>query len=166
MAFRAGKTGARQTAVNAAATITSALIGQGVLIDAEDVIAKLTSIRDELFDDLVAYVAEDNETFEAAEKAAPKRSGGSRPTGGKNGSGGKAISADTAREVELTWGKFKGVTLGELESMSVEDAEEYGYDKSGLDYLKYLSRNDSNDFMATRATSILKARRASSEDDE
>lgn len=167
MAFRAGKTGARQTAVNAGATITAALIQAKLIGSADEALGVLETTRDQVFDDLVAYVAEDNQVFEAAEKAAPRKSTSARTTGGKNGSGGdKTIKADAARDMELTWGKFKGVTLGELETMSVEDAEEYGYDKSGLDYLKYLSRNDSNEFMAVRATAVLKARKAASDEDD
>jgi hypothetical protein len=155
--------------VNAASTVVAALISTKAITNVEDAVAELEGIRDVLFVDLEKLVDSDNAVFEKAEASAPKRTAGARTTGSKNGGakgGGKNITADSARELELTWGKFKGVTLGELETMSEEDAEEYGYDKDGLGYLKYLSRNDSNDFVATRAKAILKDRRAGSDEDD
>jgi hypothetical protein len=170
MGFRKDKTTAAQTAANDAATITAALVSAGQVADAQGAADAAVLIFDALFERLAPVVEADNLVFAEQDAAAPAASpnrGASRPQGG--GSSGGTIDAASARSTALTFGKFKGVTLGELEGMSASEGEKYGHTtkdgkgKTGLTYLEWLATNENNDYMAKRATAILDARKASSD---
>jgi hypothetical protein len=173
MAFRKDQTGVAQTAANTAATMVAAAITSGVITDMETAKSEFDSIRLSTFEDLVTVVAADNVVFAEAEAnapAKPARSGGNRSNGG--GGGGYAPpSLDTALATDLSFGKFRGVTLGELAGMDASQTAEYGYESgNGVKYLTYLSRLDQpedgkkpNTFIASRAKVVLESLRSASE---
>jgi hypothetical protein len=143
-----------QTAINGAVTLTSAFVAAGFVSDIDEARSVFEKERDSIF-----------ETLGSQPNEQPARaSGGSRSSGGgsKGSGGGKQFTADEARNIDLIFGKFKGVTLGELENMSASDTEEYGYEKGGLAYLKYLANNDDpkGGFIKRAASAILEERRA------
>lgn len=166
MAYRAGKTGVAQTAANVAATRVAAEVQAGLIGSTEEADTRFQVISEAVMKELEPIVAEDNAVYEAAEAAAPKRSGGGggyQKSGG--GSGGGSITAESARGVDLTFGKFKGCTLGELETMTADEAEAYKPGNGpGIKYIEWLSKNEQNAFMAKRAKAILDDRKASSDE--
>ena len=151
-----------QTAVNVSATLVAAYAQAGLITTIEEADAKFESTRSATFE-LLGEQSNDE----------PKRSsGGGRPGGTSGGGnkqgGGKQFTADEARAIDLIFGKFKGVTLGDLENMTGSDCADYGYgdgEKTGVQYLKYLANNDDpkGSFIKKAATAILDERRASSE---
>lgn len=146
-----------QTAINGAATLVSAYVQAGIITSLDDAQAAFDAEREKIFG-----------TFSGIEDAAPAAAAGPRATtGGAGQGGGRVFTAEEARATALNFGKFKGVTLGELENMTSAQVAEYGYGdgtdgKSGLGYLKYLANNDDPKagFMKKNATAILEARRA------
>lgn len=152
-----------QTAVNAAATITAAFVQGGLVSDIEEAKGIFASTRDDIFKVLGEQPGEPVATASSA----PRSSGGGTARGQ---GGGKTFTADEARALDLIFGKFKGVTLGELETMdATRCSEEFAYEgkngepRTGLQYLKYLANNDDpkGSFMKRAASAILEERRAS-----
>lgn len=133
-----------QTAVNAAATLTAAFVNAGIAGDRSEAEGVFAGFRDSIF-----------ETLTAQPNEAPKGSSGG---GSKGGSGGSSITPEEARGTELKHGKFAGETLGKVLGLSATEAAEYGYgegDKSGRDYVKWLTTNDKNPFIQRRAKLLL-----------
>ena len=170
MAYRKDQTTVAQTAANTSATVVAALVTAGVIQDVETAKAEFDSIRTSTFADLIQVVAEDNKVFAAAEAAAPAKRSSSKGGGDKG-----PVTVEMARATQLTFGKFAGaedengkktpgVSLGELETMTKAQTAEYGYETgNGLAYMKYLSTNENNEFIAKRALLILEDRKASSD---
>ena len=166
MAFRKDQTGVAQTAANTAATVVAAAIGAGIITDMDAAKAEFDSIRAATFEDLKQVVEADNQVFAEAEANAPAPQ--RRSYGGGSKSGGYAPpSLDQALSCDLSFGKFKGVTLGELAEMTSEQTAEYGYETgNGVKYLTYLSTLDKvedgkkpNTFIASRAKVVLESLR-------
>ena len=68
--------------------------------------------------------------------------------------------------MELNFGKFKGITLAELEAMPASEAANYGHgegDKPGKTYLVWLSKNENNVYAAEAAQLILEDLKSSSD---
>jgi hypothetical protein len=144
-----------QTAVNGAVTLVSAYVQAGLISSIDEARATFDTERQSIFGTLEGMPND-------APRTAPARSGNAPAAGG---GGGKQFTADEARAIDLIFGKFKGVTLGELEGMTGAQAAEYGYgdgEKSGLQYLKYLANNDDpkGSFTKRAASAILEERRA------
>lgn len=143
-----------QTAVNGAVTLAAAYVQAGLVSSIEEAQAAFNSERESIFATLSA---------QSNEAPAPAKSVGG--TGGAKSGGGKQFTADEARGIDLIFGKFKGVTLGELEGMTAAQTAEYGYgegDKPGIQYLKYLANNEDpkGSFIRKAASAILEERRA------
>lgn len=174
MAYRQLFTGIKQTAYNVAGSVVAAEIAAG-LISAKEVQARLLEIAGMLFEDLSEVVESDNKLLEAedARDAASKpRSGGSNywKGGGQGrsfgGGGGKSLTPQSARETTLNFGAFKGLTLGEVFDMSAADAAGYGYgdgNKTGKQYVTWLSKNEDNKFMQDRAKVLIEGARSQSD---
>lgn len=143
-----------QTAVNAATTLVAAYVTSGIITDIENAREAFGTERESIFKLL----------GEQPNDAPPARStGGVSKPAGKGG--GKQFTAAEGRAIDLAFGKFKGVTLGDLEDMDGAACAEYGYgegEKSGLGYIKYLANNDDpkGDFIKRAATAVLEDRRA------
>lgn len=170
MAFRKDKTGAAQTAANAAATLVSAFAES--FDDFDAAIAAYHDLRSDIFDDLGEVVDADNEVFAAAEKAdggskssgrSNKRSSGSgskrntRKTGGRRGGGsGFKGDLDDALNMKLKFGAFEGETLQTVLEADVDTCDDdYGYgdgERDGRDYISWLAGDSNeNDFVRTAA---------------
>lgn len=168
--FRKDKTGAAQTAANAAAQLVSAFAGS---FDAfGDAVEAYNELREDIFKDLAKTVDADNEMFAEAEKGGggsrsssrrertSKREGKTGSRGRKSSGGGKSsISLDDALNMELNFGAFEGVTLGELLDKDAEECdEEFAYgdgERDGTDYLAWLaSDKNKNEFVQRRARII------------
>jgi hypothetical protein len=144
-----------QTAINGAVTLTSAFVTAGFVSDIDEARAAFEKERDAIFAKL-----QDQPNDQPVRAAS---SGGGSTSGSR--SGGKQFTAEEARAIDLAFGKFKGVTLGELEGFDGDKCAEYGYgegEKSGLGYLKYLANNDDpkGSFIKRAATAVLEDRRA------
>jgi hypothetical protein len=132
-----------QTAVNAASTLVAAYVGGGLIDSVEAAREAFNAERDAIF-----------ATLGAQPNEAPKSSGGS------GSSGGSSITVEDARNTEVKHGKFAGVLLGTVFDMPASKAAEYEYgegDKSGKDYVRWLSGNDKNPFLQRRAKVLLEA---------
>jgi len=162
--FRKDVTGVAQTAANTAATLTAAFINAGIITSQEDADSYFGSRYAATLAELSPIVAADNEVFAAAQAAGGSKgkswgsnSGSTRPSGGQGGSHG-TVTAEDARSVVLSFGKFKGTTLGEVEGLNKAQTAEYGYETGdGKVYLTWLSKNENNTFIADRALAILGA---------
>lgn len=168
MAFQKDKTGAKQTAINAAATVTAALVSAGVIKSASAAMETMAEVRDSIFEDIAVTVDADNAMFRENDTGSTSKSGGrggNRKSGGNSGRGG-SISLSDARGTDLKFGAFKGLTLGEVVKMTEDDADEYGYKGSGKKYIRWLaSEQNENDYMRRRAQVIIDAARSSSDED-
>lgn len=160
-------------AIMTAGDVTAALVNHGFIASLDDAAAVAKKITAALFEVAKPIVDEDNAAFEAAAERDGETSsrsssrGGSgrslsgRGKGGRSRSGGKSggfkkPTLKSASELELTWGAFEGVTLGDLVGISAEDADaDFGYgdgERDGSDYLVWLaSENNPNEFVRERA---------------
>jgi hypothetical protein len=166
MAFVKDETGILQTATNAAAVLVAAELSAGIITDGSDVTARVAELRDGLFAPLNEARIRDNAVFKAEEANKPAKATGSRTTRPAGTATGGTITVEQARGTELTFGKFKGVLLGDVFDMPASQAADYGHgagDKAGRTYVEWLSTNENNAFMAKRASVLLDAARASSE---
>lgn len=154
MAYGPSKTSALQTAVNAAVTLVAAELTAGLVADKAEVEAEFEKYRDKFKEELFASVAE-----EAA--AAPQSSA---PRGGGGGGGPRAVvSVDEAKATVLNFGAFKGVTLGEVASMTGAETQGYGFTnkagdgRPGIEWLKWAAGNNDPKarFIGVRAQAIL-----------
>jgi hypothetical protein len=145
-----------KTAVGTAATLVAA--GK-----AED----FDETRDAVFAYLEEYAVKDDEAYAStngngssdrdskrSSKTASKSK--SKSKGGSKGKGGKAPTLEQARSMDLTFGLFEGVTLGDLVDIGVDEAnDDYEYgdgERDGRDYLAWLaSDRNPNEFARARA---------------
>jgi hypothetical protein len=162
------KTQLRQSAVKAAAEITSAGLSAGLFGKTakaiEDARTAFKQDREAIFADLVkVYEAEEAEAASAppAQQAARRAStGSSSPNSG-------SITAEDALGTEFTWGAFKGLTIEQVKNLSASEAGEYGYpqanpgSKTGRQYIEWLaeSKDDKTAFMARRAKLVIESMR-------
>ena len=150
MSYAPSKSGLMQTASNVAATLTSAYATAGIITDQDDLDKYFKSTQEAVYQDLSAVA--DTE----AESRPASSGGGNRGGGSKNSGGEYNGSIEDAKAVSLTFGAFKGVTLGELFDFTADQCAEYGYEKgNGRKYFEYLGRNDKNPFIMGRAKAII-----------
>jgi hypothetical protein len=144
----------RSTLAKTAVEVAAARVAADDSLDFDEV-------RDEIFAYLDEAAKADDAQYEgdgSDEKSSSKRSGktgGSKGKGSKNGKGGK-LTLSAAKDMELNFGAFEGVTLGELVDIDTEKAEEdfdYGDgERDGRDYLSWLaSDRNKNEFARARA---------------
>lgn len=136
-----------QTAVNAAASFVGALVGAGLIGDKAEAKSEFDAFRDDVF-----------KTLEAQPSDAPSGGGGYKKSSGGGGGGGSTLTVESALDTVINNGKFAGETVRKVLGLSASEAAEYGYgegDKSGRDYIKWLSTNEKNPFMARRAALVL-----------
>ena len=139
------KANLRQTASNVAATLTAAFANAGLVTDAQSALRFFQETRDEVFTDLEKQPT-------AVEGGYQKRSfGGGGSKGGGQSDPGKVV---------MNYGKFKGCTIEEVYAMDESKAADYGYDKSGKQYITWLTKNDNNKFLKDKATAFIESKRA------
>lgn len=143
-----------QTAVNAATTLVAAYVNSGLITSIDDAKAEFATAKEDIFTILQAQPNDE-----------PRAQRSSGRSGAPSKGRGKSFTPEEARAIDLAFGKFKGVTLGELENMTGSECAEYGYgegEKSGLQYLKYLANNDDpkGSFIRAAATAVLEDRRS------
>lgn len=149
MAYGLSKANLRQTSFNVAATLVAAEVAAGFHADTASAREAFYGISLEVFSQLVAELAAESESGQAEER--PKASQRPKP---------KASSTDP-RDIVLKYGSFAGLTLGQVLDLSAEEAAEYGYGKSGRDYIKWLaSPRQENKFLQTAAKAIIEAEQA------
>lgn len=167
MAYRKDKTTVAQTAANDAAQMVSALIAAGIIDNVEGAGNAFASLQSTIFEQLTPVVDGDNALFEKveAENPAPAKSSG----GGKGG--GSKLDAAAARATVLNFGRFKDLTLAQVEALAPGEGKAEGYNdkdgapKSGLAYIEWLSKSDTNEYMARRAKLILEDLKSGSADE-
>ena len=165
MGFRLLPSNFKQTAANAAATMTAALVTAGI-VDTEVAAAKsFATLRDTIFNDLNLQVTEDNKTLESEEAKAPKTGGGGARRKPQGGEAPKGAGGDTV----VSFGAFKGQTIAQIAAMSAAEAKEYGealvgdgwagnpYAKPGSKYVEYLAGSTKAElsFISAQAQSYL-----------
>jgi len=161
VAYQQGKTGALQTAVNAAATVTAARIAAGE--DPKSVLDSFDELKDSIFAELAAQVDQDNALFKAEAESSPKAiRSTTRPSGKpQNATGGNgAITLQKAQDLVLNFGAFKGMTLQEVWEASASEAADRGYgegDKTGKKYVTWLTGNERNAYVASHAQVLVDA---------
>lgn len=169
MAYVTGKTNVLQSAIKAAAELTSAEVAAGITGPSqEEVQARFNQLRGPLFEELAAQVDADNALFAANDSGSSKGGGSKRSSGGKGSAGGGEPTLDEAKDMVLNFGAFKTVTLGEVLGLTAEQAADYGYgegDKDGRAYITWLANNKDPKagFAAKRAKVIIDALRAESD---
>ncbi len=146
------KANLRQTSYNVAATLVAAEVQAGLLT--ADVREAFHALADDVYAKLLKEFEEQNETSTREV----------RPTGGATRSAQRSFEdngLDAALSVQLNYGAFKGLTLGEVLKMSPQQAAEYGYgdgNKSGRDYIRWLAApHQENKFLQRRARTIIEA---------
>lgn len=174
MVFQKDETGILQTAANAAATLTAASVTAGLITDLNEVKSFFDEQRTDIFGVLDLARIRDNEMFKLEEANKPARPSGGRSTGSSSkpaaASGGGRFKAvpgnkfkgtrDEALALELTFGKFKGVTVATILAMPASEAVEYNHGtsdspKPGKTYVEWLTGNEQNQYMAEAAVLAL-----------
>lgn len=139
MAYSIGKTSALQTALKAGVDVAIAEFnanvasGSGVPTDF-DIMARVHEVADELKVELFAQADEDN-------AATASSGGGGRVYGTLSPAG---ITVTDARDMVLNFGAFKGMTLGDVVTMTSQEAAAYTkgkYDRPGVEWVKWCSTN-------------------------
>lgn len=172
MAFRKDKTTAAQTAFNAGAAVAAGLASSGSITTGAEALEVIKTIAEGLFGEsttLAQVVDGDNALFEATEAAAPAKKSYAPKGGGSTNSGPK-VTLEDARATVFNFGKFKGVSLGDVYDMPASKAQEFGHgegDKAGKTYVQWLAKttDEKTGFMRRRAQVILDAARESSDAD-
>lgn len=169
MTFQKDKTGAAQTAANAAATVVAAFSDSFKNFDAA--VEAYNELRESIFTDLATIVDEDNEMFKANDTGGSKSSGSRRESktggGSKRSSGGSRkgggssskVTLDDALDLVLNFGAFEGEKLGDILGFDADQCDDdYGYgdgERDGRDYIKWLAgRNNKNEYVQRRARLI------------
>jgi hypothetical protein len=152
MAYGPSRTSALQTAYNAAATIVAAELSAGLIASSENVLVELAALKDTIFGEISAVVEEEDVS------AAVNSGTYGLPNGGGSSRGfNPPSSKDEALNTKLTFGKFKGLTIGETMQLSDQQAAGYGYvdkagnPKTGLQWLEWVSKNDKPEAARIRA---------------
>lgn len=157
MAGNTTKANLMQTAVNAAATLTAAFVNGGLVSSIEDARAAFATERDSIFNLLEE---QPNEAPKGATSGGGSKGGGKKPSGyTKNDDGSYTFdSVEAALAVELKYGSFAGETIGKVLELSASDAAKYGYgegDKTGRQYVEWLSGNEKGQFTMAAAKKVL-----------
>ena len=140
MAYSTGKTSALQTAIKAGTDIAIALFNAASPAEQKkfDVIAKVHELADDLKLELFAQVDADNaKTATSTPFTTQKDWDGPRKSGGN-------ITLEDAKGLVLNFGAFKGLTIGDVITMSATEASAYTagkYTRPGFDYVKWMSGN-------------------------
>lgn len=156
MAYQVLDTQLLQSAIKAAASVTSAMVAAGVDEVKDDPAGYMDTLADDLFAKLKKQADEDNAKLrEEAEKNPPRKQGGNwspskRKPGGNVESDGSLV---------FTWGAFKGKTIAEVFELTEDEAADYGYKGDGRRYIDWVSQNDKNGFAADRAKAFLDEKR-------
>ena len=143
------KANLRQTSANVAATLTAAFAEAGLIQGTDAALDIFKTVRDEVFTDL-----EKQPTDTPGGGGSYRKSGGGSYAKGGN-SGGDPGS------VVMNYGKFKGKTIAEVYAMDNAATAEYGYEKTGKQYITWLSNNDNNKFLKDKASAFIESKRAS-----
>lgn len=169
MTYQKDQTGILQTATKAAADLTAAEMAAGIIKSHDTAIERFDAIRAHVLVDLTAAVSADNEMFKAEEANSPapaRRGGAARKSAPAKGS--SDIGDPGAVELKGK-GKFAGLTVSEVNALTGEQSEAYGYvDKEGVGkpgslYIQWLTTNDKNPFMQRVATQFIEGLRATSD---
>lgn len=149
MAYSTGKTSALQTAIKAGVDIALAEFQANGSVG--DIMQRVHEVADELKVELFAQVDEDN-------KATASSGGGGG--GGFGRTGGQGITVQDAKDMVLNFGAFKGMTLGDVVTMTADEATAYTngkYTRAGLEWVKWCSsnRDPKGAFAAARAKALL-----------
>ena len=159
--YQQGKTGALQTAVNAAATIVAAEISvQLVTISPQ---GRFDTLKDAIFAELSKQVDADNALFKAEAESSPKATSSkynktATEVQHSSGSNNGAITLQKAQDLVLNFGAFKGMTLQEVWEASASEAADRGYgegDKTGRKYVTWLTGNERNEYVAKHAQGLV-----------
>lgn len=170
MTFQKDQVGIRQTAANAAASLTVAELSAGIIKSHDTAVKRFEELRGSIFEDLDAKRVEDNLMFKAEEAAAPAKK--SYPKKGQDSSktaSENASDADPGVTIINGKGKFAGLTIADVFVLSGEEAAEYTYvdkdgnGKPGSLYIDWMAGNEKNPFMARKATAFLEAKRNTSD---
>ena len=168
MTFQKDETGIRQTSVNAAATLTAAEVGAGIIKSHDAVVKRFNELSDEVFGPLNEARERDNEMFKAEEAAAPAKKSYPKKSGSTSTGGG---DIDDPGSVAFKGkGKFAGLTVAEVFALTADEAKDgYAYTdkegnaKPGSAYIEWCAGNEKNPFMQKVATKFLELKRASSD---
>jgi hypothetical protein len=161
----------KQTAMNAAATITAAATTAGLLKTTAAVKKAFDETYESILEELAAQVETDNELLAEQEgdqekkkparkpggaRSSTKSTNGSKTSRSSSGGRGKKFTVDEAGDIELNFGQFKGCTVAEVYDMDEEAAEEYGYDRgSGQEYIEWLAESSNNKFIKDAASAFV-----------
>jgi hypothetical protein len=167
LTFQKDKTGAAQTAANAAATIVAAYSDN--FKSFSEVVEAYNDLRAELFSDLAEVVDADNKMFRdndsggAAKSERKSSSSSSRAKktsgGGRKGGSSSKVTLDDALDLVLNFGAFEGEKLGDILGYDAETCDEdYAYgdgERDGKDYISWLaSDRNKNEYVQRRARLI------------
>jgi len=149
MAYSIGKTSALQTAIKAGVDIAIAEYNAGAMGPGDTIMARVHEIADELKVELFAQADADN---------AGASSGGGG--GGFGRAGATGITVQDAKDMVLNFGAFKGMTLGDVVTMTKDEATAYTngkYDRPGLEWVKWCAsnRDPKGAFASARAKALL-----------
>lgn len=137
MAYRVSKTSALQTAVKAATDIAIAELSAGLITSHEDLMESQQTMQERFREELYEEVDRDNAAIDLDAITAPRGGG---PGGGSR----TPLSASEAADKTINFGKFKGLTFGQVYAMDEHEASNFtggGYVKSGQDYLRWCAAN-------------------------
>ena len=158
--FRKDKTTGAQTALNVAGEVTAALVAAGKVTTVAKAVDALGELFAQGFDQVGPVVDADNEVFAAVDAAG----GGSKPKAEKKASSksdddGPQFKgdADEAGEMAFKTGKFKTLTIAEVDALDKEDAEAYDYSGSGSDYLDFIGSDKNKNSYTRSAVTIYRA---------
>lgn len=171
MTYQKDQVGIRQTASNAAATLTVAELAAGIIKSHDTAVKRFEEFRDSIFLDLDEKRVADNEMFKAEEAASPAKTakGGGNRSGGKREQAAGDETGDPGSTVINGKGKFAGLTIAAVFELTAEQAAAYAYTdkegnaKPGSAYVEWMAGNEKNPFMARKATAFLEAKRAGSD---
>lgn len=151
------KANLRQTSANVAATLTAAFAAAGIVKSQDEALSLFKNTRDEVFTDLEKQPTD------------TPYSGGGGGSYRKSGGGGYAKGGNSGGDpgsVVMNYGKFKGLTIAQVYALDKTEAANYGYERSGRDYIAWLTKNDNNKFLKDKATAFVESKRSSAPDPE
>ena len=152
--FRKDKTTGAQTALNAAGVVTAQLVATGVVKTTGAAVKALGELFDAGFEKVAPVTDADNALFAEVEKAAPKADpkAKSKTTSKSKDDDGPTFKgdADEAAAMEFNSGKFKGLSIKEVDDLDEEDASAYDYNGPGSEYLDFIG-SDKNKNPYTRS---------------
>lgn len=138
MAYRVSKTSALQTAVKASVDIAIAELNAGLITSHDELLERQDELKVGFQSELYDEVDRDNAAIDLDAITGTSSRGG----GGQNNR--KPLSAAEAANTTVNFGKFKGLTFGQVYHMDDQETAAYtsgGYTKSGQDYLRWCAAN-------------------------